>query len=1046
MRTSRFLKTLPLAVAIAGLAALLAASSGARARGADVDHGADRGLPPGAALAHTADTLVVRFADGVSPGQAKKVLDSLDAKIKKERGRSKLVTVTLPVGADLNAAIETLRASGVVDLVGYDYIASAFDGPNDPGYDAQWHLHNTTGGMWAEAAWELAPSAGAGVTVAVIDTGVAFETHDSSVLLSGVLLFPQHFGPAPDLAGVTIVAPWNFINNNAHANDDNGHGTHVAGTVLQATNNGQGVAGVAHGANLMPLKILDYSGNGTAADLIEAIYYAVDNGADVINMSLGFGGTGDPDAYGEVCSEIPGLGGALDYAFGNNVTVVAAAGNEGATKVACPAASHSVISVGALRYDGASTFYSNSGWALDISAPGGDPNVDQDGNGSNDGVLQQSFCVDYFSLLIGGDYTGFCSVHMSGTSMASPHVAGVAALLLGENAALTPLQVRYFLETTARDRGPAGRDDNYGWGALDAFAALAALQSGPPPEITPTPTPPPPPGNGPPGPTALTATGTSSSAVALSWQDNATNETGYKVERRIPGGNFTQVATLAVNASSWNSPGLAAGTTYDFRVRAAGASADSYFSNLASAATFGPPSAPTGLTATTLAPDSVRLAWTDTSSYEQGFRVERSLDGATWTLTANTAANATGYTVLSLVPATNYRFRVRAFEGANFSAWSNTANATTQPPPVAPTGLSASAIGATTVALAWVDNATTETAYRVERSINGTTFTLIAQIGANLTSYSNLYLSANTTYYYRVRAMQGNVSSALSNVATATTFPPPAAPTGLTASGLSYTSIRLDWIDNAAGEGGYRIERSLDGVTWAQVTQIAANSSTWTNSSLAVGATYWYRVRAYEGTLNGPYSASVSGATLPPPAAPTNVAATALGTTSIRVTWTDTTPSESGFRIERSLDGVAWAQTGIVAANVTTYTNTSLTAGTTYQYRVRAYEGSVNGTFSSVVSATTFPPPAAPTNLLAERVNATTVRLTWTDNATNETGFRVERSTNGTTWLQVAYLGANAVTWTNFSLTTGTTYHYRVRAYEGTSVYSPYTNTVTITP
>ena len=1041
MRTSRFFKTLPLAIAVAGMAALMAASSGAGAKGKDVDHGTDRGLSQAPGSAYTDGRLVVRFAAGVSPGQAKKSLDSLGATITKERGRSKLVTIGLPEGADLEAAIAALEASGVVDLVGYDYIASAFDGPNDPGYGGQWHLHDTTGGMWAEAAWGLAPSAGGGVTVAVIDTGVAFETNDSSILW-----FPQHFEPAPDLAGVTIVAPWNFINENTHANDDHGHGTHVAGTVLQATNNGQGVAGVAHGANLMPLKILDYSGNGTAADLIESIYYAVDNGADVINMSLGFAGTGEPDAYGEVCSEIPGLDGALDYAFENGVTVVAAAGNEGATQVACPAAYHSVISVGALRYDGASTFYSNSGWALDISAPGGDPNVDQDGNGSNDGVLQQSFCLDPGSLLFSGDYTDFCSVHMSGTSMASPHVAGVAALLLGENASLTPLQVRYFLETTARDRGPAGRDDSYGWGALDAFAALTALQSGPPPVITPTPPPAPPPGNGPAGPTALTATGTSSSAIALTWQDNASNETGYKVERRIPGGNFTQVTTLAANATSWTSTGLAAGTTYDFRVRASGSAADSYFSNLASAATFGPPSAPTGLTATTLGPDSVRLTWTDTATYEQGFRIDRSTDGVNWTITGAVLANVTTYTPTSLAPATTYQFRVRAYEGANNSAWSNIASATTQPPPAAPSGTTATATGATSIAVSWVDNATTETAYRVERSSDGVAFTMVAQLGANVTSYNNLYLPANTTYHYRVRAVEGNVTSGPSNVATATTLAPPAAPTGLTASGASYTSIRLDWVDNATGEAGYRVERSVDGSSWSQVAQVGANSTTWTNLYLAAGSSYWYRVRAYEGSLNGAYSAAAFGTTLPPPAAPTNVSATTLSTSSVRVNWTDTTSTESGFRIERSTDGVSWAQAGTVGANVTAYTNTLLTPGTTYQYRVRAYEGTVNGTPSAVVSATTFPPPAAPTNLTATRVNATTVRLDWNDNATNESGFRVERSTNGVNWVQFASVGPNVTTWTNLYVTTGTTYYYRVRAYEGTSVYSAYTAVVSITP
>ncbi len=171
----------------------------------------------------------------------------------------------------------------------------------------------------------------------------------------------------------------------------------------------------------------------------------------------------------------------------------------------------------------------------------------------------------------------------------------------------------------------------------------------------------------------------------------------------------------------------------------------------------------------------------------------------------------------------------------------------------------------------------------------------------------------------------------------------------------------------------------------------------------------------------------------------------------MHVSWSTTAPVQNAM-VDVGLDtgyGLAVAaETRPVAGTATNYHHghlTGLQPGTTYHYRVRAHEGSVNGTLSSAVSATTFPPPAAPSNLLAERVSATTVRLTWTDNATNETGFRIERSTNGTTWLQIASVGADLTTWSNVNLTSGTTYHYRVRAYEGTSVYSPYTNTVTIT-
>jgi subtilisin family serine protease len=911
MRSRAWVKTAPLFVALAGLCALLAASSGAdAAKGPSPDH-PNRGV----AEAHGGtrdDTLIVRFNSNVPPGQAKKLLDDLGATVTKVRGRSKLEVIQFPSGTDLNSKLDALRASGLIDVAGFDYIATAFDAPNDPDYADQWHLHDTTGGIWAESAWDLAPSAGAGVTVAVIDTGAAFETYDTSILG----YFPQHFEPAPDLAGIPIVAPWNFLTDTPHANDDHGHGTHVSGTIVQATNNNRGVAGVAHGASLMPLKVLDYSGSGSTADLVEAIYYATDNGARVINMSLGFSGTGEPDAYGQVCAELPGLNDALDYAFGHGVTVVAASGNESATAVSCPAAYYKVIAVGATRYDGTKSWFSNTGFALDVTAPGGDPNVDQDANGQPDGVLQQTYCLDSFTMLLTGDYTQFCSVYMPGTSMASPHVAGTAALLLGANPSLTPLQVEYYLKTTARDRGAAGRDDSYGWGAIDAHAALAALQGGTPPIITPTPPPPPPSGTGPAAPTALTATGVSASSISLTWQDNASDEAGYKVERRPSGGEFAQVGVLGANVTSWTNTGLTAGTTYDFRVRAYNAMGNSYYSNTTSGTTFPPPAAPSNLTAAALSTDSIGLSWTDNSTSEQGFRIERSTDGVSFLVLTNTAANATSYTSLYLQAGVTYWYRVRAFDGSGSSGWSNVASTTTFPPPAAPTNLVATAASSSSISLTWTDNATTETNYKVERSTDGVSFFQVVQIGANSTSYTNLYLNPGTTYWYRVKH-QGLASSAYSNVASAATFPPPAAPSNLTATALSGTSIRLDWTDNSSSEAGFKVERSTDGSSFLQVATVGANVATYTNNYLSAGQAYWYRVRAYEGSANSDYSNVATNSTLPPPAAPSNLAATAVSNSSIQLTWTDNSSTEGGFKIERSTNGTNFLYVGSAPLNVT---------------------------------------------------------------------------------------------------------------------------------
>ncbi|MCK4644614.1 MAG: S8 family serine peptidase [Candidatus Aminicenantes bacterium] len=419
----------------------------------------------------------------------------------------------IPHGRSVSEMVGRYRKNPRVEYAEPNYILSAHWVPDDPYYSDQWHLDNPDyGGINMEAAWGI--STGSGVKVAVIDTGVAYEDYDG-------------FLQAPDLANTSFVAGYDFVNGDPHPNDDDGHGTHVTGTIAQSTHNGIGVAGVAYNCSIMPIKVLDNFGEGTYANVADGIYFAANNGAQVINMSLG--GGYDSETLEE----------AVAYAYGKGVTIVASSGNDGVDSLDYPAAYDAyVIAVGATRYDEAIAYYSNYGVGLDIVAPGGDLTADQNGDGYGDGVLQQTFGY--------GDPTDFGYWFYHGTSMASPHVAGVAALVIA-NGVTGPDAVREVLQSTADDLGPNGWDETYGWGLLNAAAALTAE---PDEELPST-------------PTDLSTTPVSGSQVDLTWTESTDNVgvTGYNIYR-----DGVQVGTA--ETTGYSDTALQPNTTYSYYVEA----------------------------------------------------------------------------------------------------------------------------------------------------------------------------------------------------------------------------------------------------------------------------------------------------------------------------------------------------------------------------------------------------------------------------------------------------------------------------------------------
>lgn len=345
--------------------------------------------------------------------------------------------VKLPANADIFEKIRELQANPNVEYAEPNYTAYALAVPNDPYFSHQWSFGSNSLDM--AKVWDIAT--GKGAIVAVVDTGIAYESY-------------KKFKIAPDLAQTKFVPGYNTIVNSSHANDDNGHGTHVTGTIAQSTNNGFGTAGIAYNASIMPVKVLDKSGAGSYADIADGIIWAAQNGANIINLSLG----------GPYPSET--LRQALAFARSKGVFIVAASGNDGANSVSYPAAyDQYVMAVGATRYDKAVTNYSNRGSALDVVAPGGDTKVDQDSNNYGDGILQQTFS---------GNPSNFGFYFFQGTSMASPHAAATAALLY-EKGVKDPNQIQQILQSTANDLGPTGWDQTNGHGLINPLKALTSI-------------------------------------------------------------------------------------------------------------------------------------------------------------------------------------------------------------------------------------------------------------------------------------------------------------------------------------------------------------------------------------------------------------------------------------------------------------------------------------------------------------------------------------------------------------------------------------------
>jgi serine protease len=457
------------AAIVAGALALAAVASlgpaAARADRLPADNGPAQYLP---------GLIVVGYTSGPAAASAASAARMMGVRQAAPTVSPGVHVLRVPKGESIWTAIARLRHRPGVAYAVPDYLAHAADAtpwiPNDPG-----RAHVAAG--WERMQWNFLPGQGVnapqawanliadhrpggrGAVVAILDTGIAYRNW-------------HRFRRSPDFAGTRFTAPYDFIAGNRYPLDRNGHGTFVTGTIAEATNNGFGLTGLAYGATIMPVRVLDQFGWGDAATISRGIRYAATHGAQVINLSLEF----DPSV---TAGEIPDIVAAIRFAHRHGAVVVAASGNEGSEEVAYPARARDAISVGATTIDRCLADYSNGGTHLDLVAPGGgnDASLGSDPNCQPQRFNQPDIYQMTFPNPSKPGRFGFPGGWF-GTSMAAPQVAGVAALVIASGVIgrhPTPNQVLARLEATAQPLGGSKPNINYGYGLVDAGAATAPI-------------------------------------------------------------------------------------------------------------------------------------------------------------------------------------------------------------------------------------------------------------------------------------------------------------------------------------------------------------------------------------------------------------------------------------------------------------------------------------------------------------------------------------------------------------------------------------------
>jgi len=355
-------------------------------------------------------------------------------------------------------------------------------------------------------------------------------------------------------------------------------------------------------------------------------------------------------------------------------------------------------------------------------------------------------------------------------------------------------------------------------------------------------------------PSGLSAT-VSGLNITLNWLDNANNEDGYKLERSLYGSKtFQEIGMLSSNVTTYEDTDLPSGTEYEYRVRAYNIAGNSTYSNTIQVTTMNAPDAPLEFVGFADNQNGyIEFMWSDLTD-ETGYILERSSDGgSTWSELANIAADEFSYKDYTATPGVSYSYRIKGYNAVGDGAYSSVLELGLPGVPDAPTNLTATTAGSTQINLTWTDNSNDEVGFKLQISLDQSTWNTIYTSQAGETSYSNTGLNSTTTYYYRVFAYNDIGNSDYSNIGNAKTFL--SAPINLTATVPTGLYVELNWTNTDASTVGYEIERKAgSSKTWIQIATTTVNKTTYDDENVISGVNYDYRVRSYNGDGNSDYS------------------------------------------------------------------------------------------------------------------------------------------------------------------------------------------------